>query len=318
MLPDASRVCAVGGPAEQVESFEQLFHGYSRYVASIAFRLLGCDDEVDDVVQEVFLIAHKGLARLRDPQAVQPWLATVTVRIARRRLRMRRISGWFGLAQALDFSKIASADASPEHKALLSHVYQVLSRSQSISASHGRSGTSRARSSRRSPGLPTARSPRQSAGSAPHRQPSTEHSVMSSVMHKLDDARTHVQVSWGEERERLAMLGLTHKRRRRARVRVAAATLACLLVVVGFGLALRHVHHQSAAMAQSSASPNSSPVVHLDDGSSHHPAGCSRADRAGPGFAFFARGGSGRCGGRSFRCDPESIPCVRVNAGRVA
>src|SRR5258708_2484860 len=74
---------------------EAAFRRYSRYVAAVALRLLGRDDEVDDVVQEVFLAALRGMRRLREPEAVRGWLATVTVRIAGRRLRRRRLRTLF-------------------------------------------------------------------------------------------------------------------------------------------------------------------------------------------------------------------------------
>src|SRR5512137_1921710 len=76
---------------------EQAFTLYSRYVAGLALRLLGRQDEVDDVVQDVFLAAFRGLTKLREPQAIKGWLATVTVRVARRRLRMRRLWRLCGL-----------------------------------------------------------------------------------------------------------------------------------------------------------------------------------------------------------------------------
>jgi len=112
-------------PGRQL-SVEEAFRTYSRYVATIAFRLLGRDDEVDDVVQEVFLQAHKGLQNLRDEEAIKPWLATVAVRVARRRLRLRRVGAWLGWSEPADFDHIASPGASPEHQALLARVYEVL------------------------------------------------------------------------------------------------------------------------------------------------------------------------------------------------
>lgn len=68
-----------------------VYRAYSSYVAAVAFRLLGRDDEIDDVVQDVFLVAARGLDRLREPAAVKGWLATVAVRISMRRLRRRRL-----------------------------------------------------------------------------------------------------------------------------------------------------------------------------------------------------------------------------------
>src|SRR5690348_13558322 len=68
--------------------FRTIFERYSHYVATIAFRLLGRNDEVDDVVQDVFLQVHRRLSTIR-PDAVKGWLAVVTVRATRRRLRRR-------------------------------------------------------------------------------------------------------------------------------------------------------------------------------------------------------------------------------------
>jgi DNA-directed RNA polymerase specialized sigma24 family protein len=45
---------------------EALFRQYAPYVARIGHRLLGRGDEVDDLVQDVFLAAHRGLTRLRE------------------------------------------------------------------------------------------------------------------------------------------------------------------------------------------------------------------------------------------------------------
>lgn len=109
-------------------SVEQLFRAHARYVAAIAHRLLGRGDDVDDVVQEVFLSAVEGLGRLRDRDAVKGWLATVTVRTARRKLRLRRFWAFLGADEGHDYEAVASNGASPEDRALLARVYAVLDR----------------------------------------------------------------------------------------------------------------------------------------------------------------------------------------------
>lgn len=116
------------GDATGPLSLAQAYRLHSRYVAAIAVRLLGRDDEVDDVVQDVFLRAHKGLAQLRDPQAARGWLATVTVRVARRKLRWRKIGRVLGLTESGDYDQLASEGASAEDRALLARVYEVLDR----------------------------------------------------------------------------------------------------------------------------------------------------------------------------------------------
>jgi RNA polymerase sigma-70 factor (ECF subfamily) len=105
----------------------EIVRRYSAYVATIAFRLLGRQDEVDDVVQEVFLDAVKGIAALRDDGALRGWLATVTVRTARRRLRQRRWSTFIGLDDAPDYREtLAAPGATSEDLATLARVYELL------------------------------------------------------------------------------------------------------------------------------------------------------------------------------------------------
>jgi len=114
--------------AESRLSLELVFRKYSRYVAAVAYRLLGRDDEVDDVVQEVFLQAVRGIARLREPEAVKGWLATVTVRVSARKLRLRRLRGLLG-AQKDErevYEQLAAPGTPPDERALLARVYRLL------------------------------------------------------------------------------------------------------------------------------------------------------------------------------------------------
>jgi len=106
--------------------FDGVFRRYASYVAAIAHRLLGRDDEVDDTVQEVFLAAVHGLPRLRDPDAVKPWLARVTVRVARRKLRFRRMRAFFGAVDPAVYQSVADDAATPEERALVQRVYHAL------------------------------------------------------------------------------------------------------------------------------------------------------------------------------------------------
>ena len=111
----------------QPEAVEDLFRRYAPYVATIALRLLGRHDEVDDVVQDVFLAAVRGLRRLREPAAARAWLATVTVRVARRRLLSRRMRALLGI-DAYDYEDVAAHGATPEQQSLLAGVYRALDR----------------------------------------------------------------------------------------------------------------------------------------------------------------------------------------------
>lgn len=103
-----------------------LFTRHASYVGAVAIRLLGRPGEVDDVVQEVFLAAHKGLKDRSDPRAVRRWLAKVAVRTSRRRLRSLRAKGFLGLGDDPDYESLADTGASPEQRVLLARVYEAL------------------------------------------------------------------------------------------------------------------------------------------------------------------------------------------------
>ena len=53
----------------------------------VAFGLGSGDADLDDVVQEVFWLASRRLARIADLIQARGWLATVTTRVVRRKLR---------------------------------------------------------------------------------------------------------------------------------------------------------------------------------------------------------------------------------------
>jgi RNA polymerase sigma-70 factor (ECF subfamily) len=110
----------VEGPLKPGEVYTR----YSAYVAALGYRLLGRDGDVDDLVQDVFLAAVEGLDELREQGALKGWLATLTVRLAGRKLRRRRIARFFGLDGTE--RDIAAPGATPEERALLGQVYQAL------------------------------------------------------------------------------------------------------------------------------------------------------------------------------------------------
>jgi DNA-directed RNA polymerase specialized sigma24 family protein len=83
--------------AEARPKLDEIYRWYCRYVAAVILRLDGRPSELDDLVQDVFVEAAAGIARLREPGAIKGWLATIAVRTVRRRLRMRRAWRFLGL-----------------------------------------------------------------------------------------------------------------------------------------------------------------------------------------------------------------------------
>lgn len=105
---------------------DAVFRQYALYVGTIAYRILGTRDEVEDVVQDVFLSAHGTLTGLRKPEAINSWLATVTVRVCHRRLRARRLRRWLLLDGEPRTYDPPDPGASPETKAALNDIFRAL------------------------------------------------------------------------------------------------------------------------------------------------------------------------------------------------
>lgn len=117
-------------------SWGQLFSDHGQFVAQVALRVLGRDDDVDDVVQEVFLTAMADIDKLRTPAAVRGWLKTVTVRKAYAVLRgrsRRKLWAFFGIGRGGRDGDLGGAvfevpatGATPEDRALLLRIYRLL------------------------------------------------------------------------------------------------------------------------------------------------------------------------------------------------
>lgn len=110
-------------------SFPVVYRQNWRYVARIANRLLGPHDEdVDDVIQEVFLIALRKLHKLEDPGALRGWLASITVRRVSRKLRMRRLRAVFLPDEADEMDHVAADAPGPEDRSMMTSAFRALDR----------------------------------------------------------------------------------------------------------------------------------------------------------------------------------------------
>ena len=108
-------------------SLDEVYRDHAGYVAAIGYRLLGRNHEVDDLVQDVFVEACKGLETLRRPGAVRGWLATIAVRQVGRRLQLKRMRRTLGLErEPLEPHDVAGKGIAPDDQATLGRVYAVL------------------------------------------------------------------------------------------------------------------------------------------------------------------------------------------------
>ena len=123
MAPDNPASVRQATEPSTVPSLEALVTHYSGYVASIGYRILGSRADLDDLLQ-----AHRNLRTLREPEAVRGWLATITVRVARRMLRTRNLAAFLLPFDAFRSTEVVDIGASAEERHLYSRMYAVLDR----------------------------------------------------------------------------------------------------------------------------------------------------------------------------------------------
>jgi RNA polymerase sigma-70 factor (ECF subfamily) len=123
---DAVLVAAARGGDRWAQ--EALFRRHAPLALGLAYRLLGSDADLEDVVQEAQFLAFSRLDRLRDPEAFASWLAGTVVRRVRQLLRHRRMLVRLGLrpASPVDPDLAISPNTPPEVAAELACIYGVV------------------------------------------------------------------------------------------------------------------------------------------------------------------------------------------------
>jgi len=76
--------------ADERAAHDELYQRFRRQVASNLFRVLGDRNDLDDLVQEVFVIAFRGLSRFRGDARLSTWLYRICVNVALGRIRTRK------------------------------------------------------------------------------------------------------------------------------------------------------------------------------------------------------------------------------------
>ena len=76
--------------ADERAAQDELYHRFRRQVASNLYRVLGDRTDLEDLVQEVFVIAFRGLERFRGDARLSTWLYRICVNVALGKIRTRR------------------------------------------------------------------------------------------------------------------------------------------------------------------------------------------------------------------------------------
>ena len=76
--------------ADERTAHDEFYHRFRRQVAGNLYRVLGDRSDLDDLVQEVFVIAFRGLERFRGDARLSTWLYRICVNVALGRIRTRK------------------------------------------------------------------------------------------------------------------------------------------------------------------------------------------------------------------------------------
>jgi RNA polymerase sigma-70 factor (ECF subfamily) len=104
----------------------ELFDRYAYVVRGVFVRALGGPTDLEDLMQDAFLVIVRRIGTLRDPEALRSFVVSVAVRIARNELRRRAFRQFIGFDEVIDPPVTPAHD--PEAAEAVRRVYEVLSR----------------------------------------------------------------------------------------------------------------------------------------------------------------------------------------------
>jgi len=94
------------------EAQRALLRRYGRLVARVLLDTLGARDDIDDLMQEVFLIAFRDMAKLREPGALKRWMAMIATSRARNLLRSERRKWWLSFRAPSELPEVSAPEQS--------------------------------------------------------------------------------------------------------------------------------------------------------------------------------------------------------------
>jgi RNA polymerase sigma-70 factor (ECF subfamily) len=126
--PSDAALVAAGRQGES-RALEALYRQHVGAVFGLARRLLGTDEDVDDVTQDTFIAALGNLERLRDPDAFRSWVLRIAVGKVCRVIRKRRLLATLGLRTREappDLDQLLAPSAPPDTALELKRIYDAV------------------------------------------------------------------------------------------------------------------------------------------------------------------------------------------------
>jgi RNA polymerase sigma-70 factor (ECF subfamily) len=98
-----------------VSAFDVLVDRWQRKIRGAAYRIVGSEEDAQDICQEAFLKAFRGLPSFKREARFSSWLYQIALNLSRDRLRRRKTRSWISLDDAEEThpGRVAAAMGGP-------------------------------------------------------------------------------------------------------------------------------------------------------------------------------------------------------------
>jgi RNA polymerase sigma-70 factor, ECF subfamily len=125
-LSDATLVAALIQGSERAAS--AIWHRHAATVRRTLARTLGPDQDLDDLLQEVFIGFVKSASKLEDPSHLRSYLVSIAFRLAAMEIRRRKVRRWVTLTSNGDVPESPTLEREPDEARALGALYRILDR----------------------------------------------------------------------------------------------------------------------------------------------------------------------------------------------
>jgi RNA polymerase sigma-70 factor (ECF subfamily) len=123
---DGDEIALVAGMrAGRADAGAAFYDRHVRAIQALAFRLMGPDPELEDVVHEIFVRALDSLSALRDPATLKSWLFGIAVRAVAIRFQKRRRGSWLRFMAPEDVPQ-ATTSPDPDAREAIREAWAIL------------------------------------------------------------------------------------------------------------------------------------------------------------------------------------------------
>lgn len=123
-LSDAALVAALIQGSERAAS--AIWHRHAATVRRTLARSLGPDQDLEDLLQEVFIGFVKSAERLEDPNNLRSYLASIAFRLAAMEIRRRKVRRWVTLTSSGEVPDAPALEREPDETRALRELYRIL------------------------------------------------------------------------------------------------------------------------------------------------------------------------------------------------